>query len=74
MYAMKWSNRNGTYARPEDAGKWVAIDDASGGYPCVAYTHNQIEIWESLEEAKRYQKMFPHLDIYKLTIYAEMEK
>jgi|GEM_PF-6409458 len=68
MYIMKWSERKGTGNHTSYKDKFVAIDYNSGGYPWAPETFSEAHIWTSLEEAQRYQKMFPELDIYELKV------
>jgi hypothetical protein len=49
-------NREG-YVLTKD-NRVVALDAASGGYPYLTDQLNQIEIWDEVEEAHRYNKMF----------------
>lgn len=36
----------------------VALDEASGGYPYLTDLSPKVKIWETVEEARAYNKMF----------------
>lgn len=42
----------------EDAGKFVGLDHASGGYPYLTDRIASIHIWHNYDEACRYRNMF----------------
>ena len=66
---MKWNTKD------YRDGRFVALDDNSGGYPFdVEKFNNAVEIWQSLEKALEYQKMFEYLNIYELTISLNIVK
>lgn len=49
---------------------FVALDDASGGYP-YATGLATAKLWGSPREAKEYQRMFPDLELMEVTTTAE---
>lgn len=49
-------NREGYVLTKGD--KIVALDSASGGYPYLTKHFSQIKIWETVEEARDYNRMF----------------
>lgn len=67
-YVMKYSDRESTYNNPSDVGKYVAIDWSSGGYPYAVDCFHNAQIWYDCEQFKRYQQMFPFVDVYALDI------
>lgn len=65
-YVLVYSNRKGTYARPEEAGKLVGIDSNSGGYPYPTTHPARVHYWDKsrLRDVLYYKKCFDFLDIY----------
>lgn len=65
-YVMVYSNRKGTYARPEEAGKFVGIDSNSGGYPYPTTHPAMVQYWDKsrLESMLNFRQCFDFLDIY----------
>lgn len=56
-----------------EVGKFVGIDNNSGGYPYPTSDPNQIHFWWSKEEAEAYAKMFPKIVIQSITPFNDTE-
>lgn len=64
-YVLRYSNRPETYNNDFNHGKFVALDDYSGGYPYgvdILKAHR----FPTLDSAKAYQRMFSFLDILEV--------
>lgn len=67
-FAMKYSDRGENPNGPEAVGKWVAVDENSGGYPWPVHFFSMAHLWPSYVDAMAYRNMFPYLDVYQLEI------
>tara|TARA_R110000851_G_scaffold286256_3_gene440136 strand:+ start:1397 stop:1606 length:210 start_codon:yes stop_codon:yes gene_type:complete len=47
-------------------GKYVAVDESSGGYPHITDRPTGVKVWHSIEEAKNYRKMFKANDLWDI--------
>lgn len=68
FFVMKYSSRDESYNHPDNHGKFMDIDDHSGGYPYATESSLRAKRFSTLEEAQDYQKMFKCLDIYRVTV------
>lgn len=73
MFVMKYSSREeGSYSQPRESGKFVTLDEGSGGYPSPVNYFSAAHIWNDELSARNYQKKFPHLDLFELSIQTEL--
>lgn len=59
------------YAFKYPNGKYAGIDQTYGGRPFETNLPGNVKFWYDLEEALLYNKMFPELTLYKVTIISE---
>lgn len=66
MWVAKFSERDTSYNHVSYHGKYMAIDQNSGGYPYNVDSLAGAHIFNSLDDAQVYLRGFSHLDLYKL--------